>query len=721
MAVEQNTQNQVSTSEEPKTKERKGPYRFLNPYNFVRYLERERPTDHNLGNCPPPPHDRYIGLTGRITCRVDAKTPLFISDSHAVRELKDKEKEGHKIYRFFEYEGQPALPASSLRGMIRAIFETATNSCFAVFTNKRLSYHFDSRQAPWLVPARVEKSASGWLLRLLTGTADLRIGTGPRDEQYAAWLFRYWPIKPSGTLVKEPQNRRTRLFKVRTKAGMEVKLRDLTHGKECFAIMQLTEHPHPRIKFWDVVALGNSRDELESNLRDGQVVKPGWLCLTNQNIEPKHSERFFFRDQEDDSCPETISLDEPVRRAYEGLISDYQERHRDKVQNRSRQGQPIDKRVGDEPALSRFVYRDEERQLKGGELVYAFLNGTSNNPQVEFIVPVSVPRVGYKRSIGDLLPPRLHRCNDAQTLCPACRIFGWVSGEEKQAQGKQTAYAGRVRFSHGKPVAGTIEAFETPIPLAILSSPKPTTTNFYLVRGDGQPDRTGKLNYDDNQARLRGRKVYRHHGQMLSEQEYVRSGWREDDQNRTASGVLKSGAFTFTVEFENLAKEEVGALLWALELEGWHHRLGFAKPLGFGSVLVKVEKVEICDPGERYAMLDTSGWRTITESVWRERCVISFKTKMKELYGKDFLELENVKDLQALLTEPSIGLPIHYPRPPYYVEPHGDFAKPNPEGMQFEWFVGNKRRPEPIPLPLASKEEIGLPLLEKNGNEYSDS
>jgi hypothetical protein len=61
-------------------------------------------------------------------------------------------------------------------------------------------------------------------------------------------------------------------------------------------------------------------------------------------------------------------------------------------------------------------------------------------------------------------------------------------------------------------------------------------------------------------------------------------------------------------------------------------------------------------------------------------------------------------------------LPIHYPRPPYYEEPGKDFTKPNPEGMQFEWFVGNKRRA--IPLPLAREEDEGLPLLEKNGSEY---
>ena len=129
-------------------------YFFHNPYNFVRCIDHERPDNHVLGNCPPPPHDRYIGLTGRITCKVVAVTPLFISDSHAV-----KEKNGHRICRFFQYDDQPALPASSLRGMIRSVFETLTNSCFTVF-QKDESYPLEHRvlRAPHeMIPARVVK------------------------------------------------------------------------------------------------------------------------------------------------------------------------------------------------------------------------------------------------------------------------------------------------------------------------------------------------------------------------------------------------------------------------------------------------------------------------------------------------------------------------------------------------------------------------------------
>jgi len=56
------------------------------------------------------------------------------------------------------------------------------------------------------------------------------------------------------------------------------------------------------------------------------------------------------------------------------------------------------------------------------------------------------------------------------------------------------------------------------------------------------------------------------------------------------------GYFYFDIEFHNLAPVELGALIYVLELEeGMHHRLGLAKPLGFGSVSVKIDELELID------------------------------------------------------------------------------------------------------------------------------
>ncbi|HEB64995.1 MAG TPA: hypothetical protein ENJ02_05585, partial [Chloroflexi bacterium] len=306
-----------------------GGYRFLNPYNFVRLLGKPRPENHVLGNCPPPPHDRYVGLTGRITCQVSAVTPLFISDSHAIWE----DANGHKTYRFFQLDGQPALPASSLRGMVRSVFETVTNACFVAFSHTPLSYRLSSRQAPWLVPTRVERDGDNWYLQLLIGTSALQIKSPPNDFQYAAWSASYWPLKPSKTLRgigpkgrKLSQKQLSRIQKFIARTNNRVHNPDgITHGEKCYALLEPFQHPHPRIKFWNVLEVRRNRSELPQP-QGSQRIEEGWLCITNQNIEPKHSERFFFRSRENSSGPERIALPKSVREAYEILIEDYQDR-----------------------------------------------------------------------------------------------------------------------------------------------------------------------------------------------------------------------------------------------------------------------------------------------------------------------------------------------------------------------------------------------------------
>ena len=141
-------------------------YRFLNPYNFVRYLPAGKENGERdvtlLGRCTPPPHDRFIGLTGMIECELETVTPIFISDSEFVEEDKDKE---HKTYRFFRLinedgEEEFAIPSTSLRGMLKSVFEAATNSCFSVFEGeKRLSYR-EVQKARAMKPAIVRSLPS---------------------------------------------------------------------------------------------------------------------------------------------------------------------------------------------------------------------------------------------------------------------------------------------------------------------------------------------------------------------------------------------------------------------------------------------------------------------------------------------------------------------------------------------------------------------------------
>jgi CRISPR-associated protein (TIGR03986 family) len=700
-------------------------YRFLNPYNFVRFLSlpesqegkkqiqranqpknaitaafakigvQSNRTQINpeelklLSSCAPPPHDRYVGLTGKITCTLENVTPLFISDP-------DYEPIGeHKRFEFFKLNNEHALPAASLRGMVRNVFEAITNSCIASSdaarsTDERLSYHLPPGDALKLVPARVEKDGNGNLiLRLLSGTTKFVAGQRPSGVQYGAWVLRYLPpLRRSQSIPSQTDYGKRQI----------VQLNGHKHGSPCWALLKLMKHPRRNFQFWNVQQIADKQAKLPQPQID-ECLAEGFLCINNQNIENKHDERFFFYDGGLANAP-TVQLSKEVCKAYKALIEDYQQRHKDKVKKRKKPEVP-DK---DKPAYSRFIVHPQAADLREGDLVYAMLNSSR---QVEFVVPVSVPRVAYERHISALLPNEdLQACNDPECLCPACRVFGWVH-QSPDATG-QVAYAGRLRFTNGKLMhsAGTLPQ----TPLSILSSPKPTTTRFYITPKDGLPSEkwsgeSAEEGYNSENNILRGRKFYRHHG-IAREEEYRRTGDICDDQNRTVKDALSPGAqFEFNIDFENLAPIELGAFLWALEMDGQgYHRLGAAKPLGFGSVKISIREIKALDMMRRYSTLIDGGWKPLTD--WT-KLVESSKRALASRYKEDeFEDLPNVQDLRALLNDPPNGLPVHYPRTARH---------PDPSGKNFEWFMGNNRYVYYRLMPATQDE--GLPLITRDGAE----
>lgn len=680
--------------------EKTNEYCFLNVYNFVRNITKKRQNCHVLGNCQPPPHDRYVSLSGRITCNAEAVASLFISDSHAV-----KEENRHKTYRFFQYGGQPALPASSLRGMIRHVFEAVTNSCYVEF-QKDEPYPLEHRRslAPKMIPARVvELDEREARLELLDCTVNppVNISKGPVVVLSGAVREAYPPCV---------FNQRTRQPYDKTKSKLPSGACD---GMRVAALVtrQPESHGSNRFRAYHVIKIA-PLDQHQTLIEDSQYTKVyGWLHLTGPNIENKHDERLFFR--WDDRQPNPPYLNEipsaclcrcgiEVVKEYNHHLKEYWERQNKKVDELGNLRWPNSTNGLPHPSV--FVKKDSK--LTVGDLVYVQSN---TQGVVTSLRSVSIPRVRYKYCRQKFLPEYLKPCQDYVNLCPACRVFGWVRENAKRIADNPTAYAGRVRFSHGK-IKGDWQV-EKEITLSILSTPKPTATPFYLVSAEGRPDPS--VTYDTDGARMRGRKIYRRHGEIKFDE--CKSKERID-QNRTIKGALKPEAmFTFTIDFENLAPLELGAFLYAIELEeGMVHRLGYAKPLGFGSVKVTVEKMEIIDWKKRLqSIAPNAGWQSKDRKKIAE-LKQKFLNEMLVLYGDEFKKV--LADLRALLGTPS-GLPIHYPRPTMSLD-----LENHP---QYEWFAGNKRRidklgkreiPEPAALGLA-ENDAGLPLIDKSGRE----
>jgi len=575
-------------------------YRFLNPYNFVRYLppgrESDEPAIKLLGRCHPPPHDRFIGLTGEIKCELEAVTPIFISDSESV--MGDE----HKSYRFFRLINEDgkedfAIPSTSLRGMLRSVFEAATNSCFSVFEGGLLG----KRERP----ERYDRNLS-----LNAGI----IEKIPESEAEYGIVKSMVPHKLPHAKFKDYENK----YKLNSKK-IFVKIED---GK-----------------------IDSVKDEKDSGYIEGYLKTsdkgiPGKTQKSNEYVFVADTPSQYFK----------LSHE-----TYQNYV----------ISNRNNKNENT---KNPKPGNTIWFRADEEKEVK--EFGYA-----------------QIYRKPFKKSIGDLLPERLHPCSDYENLCPVCRVFGWVHQNPPKDVEKKVAYAGRVRISHAEIMENGGTLSELPLALAILSAPKPTTTSFYLLK-NGRAD--FNVFYGADGAELRGRKFYRHQ-EKTEEQEYERADNVKDKQNRTIRDALNPGAkFCFTIRFENLSAVELGALLWSIEMEeGMYHKLGLAKPLGFGSIKISINNINIFNFKERYSSFTCDGYRSV-DGQKKMDWVRLFKESMKDRYSKSFEDLDNIQDIKAILSASSPDVPVHYPR---------ISEEPYKSGKNFKWFMQNK-----IPLKIASED-----------------
>ncbi len=89
---------------------------MINPYNFVR-------SDKPATLIPPHDHAHIGGRNGLLACRLATVTPIFTPVS-AFRSPGTQAN-----LSFFRVANRPAIPGSSLKGMIRSLAEAIANGC----------------------------------------------------------------------------------------------------------------------------------------------------------------------------------------------------------------------------------------------------------------------------------------------------------------------------------------------------------------------------------------------------------------------------------------------------------------------------------------------------------------------------------------------------------------------------------------------------------------
>lgn len=226
--------------------------------------------------------------------------------------------------------------------------------------------------------------------------------------------------------------------------------------------------------------------------------------------------------------------------------------------------------------------RQQNGYIRDGEPVFFLLN--NDGETVYFFGRAQMFRLPYEHSPLDFVPPKLR---DTSGTDIAEAIFGYVNGKEPRAKtcaGRVFISDGTLNPNHEEKVKLNLDKNPEPI---LLSSPKPTTFQHYLVQQDvtqGNLKHYASKPPTDKKAGetvIRGHKLYWHKPCKIQVPE------NSDTQTSLVKPIDPEIEFTFKVYFENLSNVELGAFLWVLdkaEQPEYCLSLGMGKPLGMGAV-----------------------------------------------------------------------------------------------------------------------------------------
>jgi hypothetical protein len=203
-------------------------------------------------------------------------------------------------------------------------------------------------------------------------------------------------------------------------------------------------------------------------------------------------------------------------------------------------------------------------------------------------------------------------------LTGARLLFGYVHNDETPiGKGKYERLAGRITPNHAvsqknPEFLGSQQGYY--VPLKILGSPKPSAWEFYLQQDSSKPPATYGDLPGDAGGELAGRKYYPHQPGIQTVEQIQETDLTiiQSKQSTLARFICKSDTeFKFTLHFARLREWELGALLAVLEPyrlaengkpneNDYAHKLGLGRPLGMGSVEIKIDTIRIRQENEIY-------------------------------------------------------------------------------------------------------------------------
>ncbi len=607
------------------------------PYNFVPLPETvvvaQQPLEHDVYHTD--------ALTGWIECELETCSPTYVRGLMTEVQFKttgqkkpDELTVEEKIERAPFYgpsaekvEGHPApvIPGSTLRGMVRALVEIAGFGRMRWVADEP-TFTFRAVAAARDDPLRVSYEdilgryganvKAGFLVRrgddwyIAPARTPSSVGLGAEKSSY----FK----------VKE------RLIPTDAIPGF-VRLNSPRYHPSFFRVtFEVQERQGKRGRYVAITRIG-SPDAGHHYQYEGVLVCSGNMLETSQaGPTPRKNHALLL-------LPDPRARSLKIR---EQTIRDYL--------------------AGLTPFQKQELWGGDNGCLKdGGPVFYVERDGevVAFGHSPHFRVPARLP--GSKRAAmpRDFVPAEL---TDASYPDLADAIFGWVEDKEDKS-GPEGQRAGRVFFGDAHFIGANGHVWLNPKPIAphVLSGPKPTTFQHYLVQdretGHDPDDKVSLAHYGTSslETQLRGHKLYWHKG-AAPDIEASPSEFKHESQLTRMVPLAPGVRFKFTLRFENLRPEELGALLWVLSLPGeegrvYRHKLGMGKPLGMGSVALRA-RLQLTDRKARYRQLFSGDrWTEAVSEADSASYIQQFEQYVLQALGSSARHLREVKRIQMLL------------------------------------------------------------------------
>jgi len=552
------------------------------PYNFVPLPEKV----FIPGYDSPPPwerNDQFVQGTysGFFEIEIKAETHLYIRCCPPADKINPEDPKKNPERQNFFHHGdplRPVIPGSTLRGMIRTLVEILSYSKLQWFNDMRFLYRSVASNDSL---AQLYKS-------FFIGEIEDGIMEYPSSRVRAGYLW----LKNNKKYIRPAKTINGHNF-VRIPISLSV-------PKEFY----IKPPSAPKI-----IGKGKSRRKLfiVSNKEDiSKSEKPGFEKVRLVQTGPMPKKRHHYAFYEPDPDARLIPIPEELWELYE---KDKKIPEKDKKIPRSKTPLTISK--------------------TGDPLFYL----TDENENLIFFGPAMMFRIPYKYSIKDFVPEELR---DPNITDLAEAIFGVIKENSKEKNKRPVQIKGRVYFEDCLCTDRGEHLFLDVKSPKILSTPKPTTFQHYLIQDSDNEKELKHWNFFA-ETEIRGYKLYWHKPKVkesdIFEPEPVYDP--EDTQHTIIRPVKLGTTFRGKIHFDNLTDLELGALICALQLpEDKRHHLGMGKPLGMGSVKITA-KLNLIDRKKRYERLFDEQGNTelglIDENQTQqiaENCLKTFKEKI---------------------------------------------------------------------------------------------